>query len=144
MEEVLNCFSRSSIKFQDHTGQKKIPILTRIERFQTVTLVWIHQWMWNDAQSLTYYRWGVLWFYKVIHQIPRQHRLKNRRLGSNLSKITTGRSYQIPQICLVSYRSNSGHVFGKGHCFCSSREMIHIPIEFGVWFGKGHFLCFLE
>ena len=30
--------SRSSIKFQDYTGQK-MPILTQIERFQTVTQV---------------------------------------------------------------------------------------------------------
>ena len=32
---------------------KKSPILTRIECFRTVTPVWIHQWIWNDAQSLT-------------------------------------------------------------------------------------------
>ena len=34
IEEVPYCFSRSSITFQGHTGQKKSPILTRIERFQ--------------------------------------------------------------------------------------------------------------
>ena len=33
-------------------GRKKMPILTQIERFRTVTPVWIHRWMWNDAQSL--------------------------------------------------------------------------------------------
>ena len=33
-------------------GRKKMPILTPIEPFRTVTPVWIHRWMWNDAQSL--------------------------------------------------------------------------------------------
>ena len=37
IEEVLYCFSKSSIEFQGHTGQKKSPILTQIERFRTVT-----------------------------------------------------------------------------------------------------------
>ena len=80
-------FSRSSIKFQGHTGQKKSPTLTRIEYFKTLTPVWIHQWIWNDAQSLTYYRRGALLFCGVNYQISRPHRLKNRR-QSNLSKIT--------------------------------------------------------
>ena len=51
LEEEPYCFSRSSVKFQGHKGQK-LPILTRIERFRTVTPVWIHPWLWNDAQSL--------------------------------------------------------------------------------------------
>ena len=42
IEEVPYCFSRSS-NFKV-TRDKKLPILTPIERFQTVTLVWIHQW----------------------------------------------------------------------------------------------------
>ena len=53
IEEVPYCLSRSSIKFQDHTGQKKLLILTRIERFRAVTPMWIHRWLWNGAQSLT-------------------------------------------------------------------------------------------
>ena len=45
--------------FQSHplnfkvTRRKKSPILTRVGRFRTVTLVWINWWRWNDAQSLT-------------------------------------------------------------------------------------------
>ena len=41
--------------FQGHpsnfkvTQDKKSPILTRIERFRTVTEVWIYRWLWNDA-----------------------------------------------------------------------------------------------
>ena len=30
-------------------GTKKSPILTGIERFRAVILVWIHRWLWNDA-----------------------------------------------------------------------------------------------
>ena len=45
------------------TRDKKSPNLTQIERFRTVTQVWIHWWIWNDAQSLMLYRRGA----KVIH-----------------------------------------------------------------------------
>ena len=51
IEEVPYCFSRSSVKFQGHTGQK-ITDFDPIERFRSVTPVWIHRWLWNDAQSL--------------------------------------------------------------------------------------------
>ena len=34
------------------TWNKKSPILTRIERFRTVTQVWLHGWIGNNAQSL--------------------------------------------------------------------------------------------
>ena len=83
---------RSSVKFQGH----------RIEHFRTVTLVWIHWWLWNDAQSLTWYERGALWFFEVIHWISRSHGPKNRRFKSNIKQdYLLGRSYQIPQICLV-------------------------------------------
>ena len=45
-------FQRSSIKFQGHKGQK-ITDFDRIENLRIVTPVWIHPWLWNDAQSLT-------------------------------------------------------------------------------------------
>ena len=47
---------RCPIVFQGHppnfkfTRDKKSPILTRIERFRSVTPVSIHRWFWNDAQ----------------------------------------------------------------------------------------------
>ena len=47
------------IVFQCHlsyfmfTQDKKLPILTWIDCLRTVTQVWIHQWLWNDAQNLT-------------------------------------------------------------------------------------------
>ena len=51
IEEVPYCFSRSSVKFQGHMEQKNIDF-DQIGRFRTVTPVWIHQWLRNDAQSL--------------------------------------------------------------------------------------------
>ena len=70
------------------TRDKKSLILTWIEGFRTVTTVWIHQWIWNGAQSLMQYRRGALLFFEVIRQISRSHGLKNLRFESNLSKIT--------------------------------------------------------
>ena len=61
LEEVTYCFARSSVKFQAHTA-KKLSILTQFGCFRTVTPVWIHQWLWNDAQSLKQHRGGALLF----------------------------------------------------------------------------------
>ena len=68
-ETMLDVVSkRCPVVFQGYpsnfkvTRDKKLPILTWIERLWTVTPVWIHQWIWNDAQSLTYYRKGALFF----------------------------------------------------------------------------------
>ena len=41
--------------------------------FRTVTLVWIHQWLRNDAQSLKWHGRGALLCFKVIRQIARSH-----------------------------------------------------------------------
>ena len=50
--EVPYYFSRSSVKFQGPTAEKKSLILTQIGRFRTETPVSIRQWLQNDAQSL--------------------------------------------------------------------------------------------
>ena len=50
-EKVPYCFQGHPSNFKV-TLDKKVPILNRIERFWTVTPVWIHPWFWNDAQSL--------------------------------------------------------------------------------------------
>ena len=79
------------IVFQGHpsnfkvTGDNKSPILTRIEHFRTVTLVWIHRWLWNDAQSLKQHRRGALLFFKVIRQISRSHGTINHWFWPELS-----------------------------------------------------------
>ena len=63
IEEMPHCFSKSSVKFQWHTKQKKkSPILTRIWRFRTVT----HRWLWNGGQS---FRRGTLLFLAATKQL---------------------------------------------------------------------------
>ena len=76
------CFSMSSVKFQGHTGQKS-SIWTQIGRFRTLTPVWIHQWLWNDAESLKQHSRGALLFFKVIRQISRWHGTKNADFDPN-------------------------------------------------------------
>ena len=50
--------SRSMVKVTE--------VKTQLNRFQTVTPVWIHIWWWNDAHSLILLRRGALLFFKVI------------------------------------------------------------------------------
>ena len=102
IEEVPYCFSRSCVKLQGHMA-KKSSILTQIGRYRTATPVWIHRWLWNVAQSLKQQRRGALLFSKVIHQISRSHGTKHHRFRPKLgvSGLWAGRSFQIPQICLV-------------------------------------------
>ena len=59
---------------------KVTEVTTQLNRFRTVTPVWIHQWVQNAAQSLKKHRRGALLFFKVIHQISRSHCSKNRRI----------------------------------------------------------------
>ena len=54
-----------------------------LNRFRTVTPVWIHKWWSNDAKSLMFRR-GALLFFKVIHQISRSHGSKK---SMNLTQI---------------------------------------------------------
>ena len=56
---------RSKIKVTEVTGQ--------LNRFRTVTSVWIHIWWWNDTYSLIMLRRGAVLFFKVIRQISRSH-----------------------------------------------------------------------
>ena len=68
--------SRSEVKVTEVT--------TQLNRFRTVTPVWIHIWWWNDAYSLMLLRRGALLFLKVIRQISRSHGPKNRRIWPRL------------------------------------------------------------
>ena len=63
---------------------KVTEVTTELNRFRTVTPVWIHIWWWNDAYSLTIHRRGALLFLKVIRQISRSHGSKNRRIWPRL------------------------------------------------------------
>ena len=63
---------------------KVTEVTTQLDRFRTVTPVWIHIWWWNDAYSLMLLRRGALLFFKVIRQISRSHSSKNRRVWPRL------------------------------------------------------------
>ena len=63
---------------------KVTEVTTQLNRFRTVTPVWIHIWWWNDAYSLIMLRRGALLFFKVIRKIWRSHGSKNRRIWPRL------------------------------------------------------------
>ena len=65
------------------TRLKKSSVLTQLWRFRTLTPVWIHPLLWNDAQSLMEHRRCALLFFKVICQISRSYRTRNRRFCPN-------------------------------------------------------------
>ena len=59
---------------------KVTEVTTQLNRFRTVTPVWIHIWWWNDTYSLMLLWRGALLFLKVIRQISRSHGSKNRQI----------------------------------------------------------------
>ena len=63
---------------------KVTEVTTQLNRFRTVTPVWIPIWWWNDAYSLIMLRRGALLFFKFIRQIARSHGSKNRRFWPKL------------------------------------------------------------
>ena len=63
---------------------KVTEVTTQLNRFRTVTPVWIHTWWWNGTYSLMLLRRGALLFLKVIRQISRSHGAKTRRIWPRL------------------------------------------------------------
>ena len=63
---------------------KVTEVTTQLNRFRTVTPVWIHIWWWNDAYSLMMLGRGALLFLKVIRQISRSHGSKKRLIWPRL------------------------------------------------------------
>ena len=81
--EVPYCFSRLSVKFQGHTGQKIAdfdPNWAFPDCNSSLTSPMALKW----CTKLMWYRRGALLFSKVIRQISLSHRLKNRWFESNL------------------------------------------------------------
>ena len=68
---------------------KVTEVTTQLNRFRTVTPVWIHIWWWNDAYSLMMLRRGALLFLKVIRQISRSHGSKKRRIWPRFGRLRT-------------------------------------------------------
>ena len=77
--------SKVHAKGQGQRSKVKVTeVTTQLNRFRTVTPVWILIWWWNDAYSLMLLRRGALLFFKVIRQISRSHGSKNRQIGPRL------------------------------------------------------------
>ena len=85
----ISCFSRLSVKFTGHTAKRIIIFFTQIGCFQTVTPVWIHRWLWNDAQSLMWHRRCALLFFKGIHQISRSQGAKKSPILTQIGRFRT-------------------------------------------------------
>ena len=82
---ITNDKSDVHAKGQGQGSKVKVTeVNTQLNRFRTVTLVWIHIWWWNDAYSLMMLRRGALLFFKVIRQISRSHGSKKRRIWPRL------------------------------------------------------------
>ena len=82
---ITNDQRKVHAKGQGQRSKVKVTeVTTQLNRFRTVTPVWIHIWWWNDAYSLMLLRRGALSFFKVIRQISRSHGCKNRRIWPRL------------------------------------------------------------
>ena len=82
---ITNDQSKVHAKGQGQRSKVKVTeVTTQLNRFRTVTPVWIHIWWWNNAYSLMLLRRGALSFFKVIRQISRSHGSKNRRIWPRL------------------------------------------------------------
>ena len=83
---ITNDQRKVHAKGQGQRSKVKVTeVTTQLNRFRTVTPVWIHIWWWNDAYSLMLLRRGALLFFKVIRQISRSHGSKNRRIWPRLA-----------------------------------------------------------
>ena len=82
---ITNDLSDVHAKGQGQRSKVKVTeVTTQLNRFRTVTPVWIHIWWWNDTYSLMLLRRGALLFFKVIRQISRSHSAKNHRVWPRL------------------------------------------------------------
>ena len=82
---ITNDHSKVHAKGQGQRSKVKVTaVTTPLNRFRTVTPVWIHIWWSNDAYRLMLLRGGALLFFKVIRQILRSHGSKNRRIWPRL------------------------------------------------------------
>ena len=82
---ITNDESKVHAKCQGQRSKVKVTeVTTQLNRFRTVTQVWIHICWWNDAYGLIFLRRGALLFFKAIRQISRSHGFKNRRIWPRL------------------------------------------------------------
>ena len=78
---ITNDKSDVHAKGQGQRSKVKVTeVTTQLNRFRTVTPVWIQMWWWNDAYGLMMLRRGALLLLKVIRQFSRSHGSKKRRI----------------------------------------------------------------
>ena len=78
---------RSDVHAKGQGQRSKVKVTevnTQLNRFRTLTPVWVHIWQWNHEHSWKQHRRGALLFFKVIRQIARSHGSKNRRIWPRL------------------------------------------------------------
>ena len=69
-EIITNDQSKVLAKGQGQSSKVKVTeVTTQLNRFRTVTPVWIHIWWWNDAYSLMLLRRGALLFLAATKQL---------------------------------------------------------------------------
>ena len=73
---LAKVISTRKVRGQRTRSQRSKQILPQFGSFRTVTLVRIHRWLRNDAQSFKWHKRGVLLFSYVIRQISRSRGLK--------------------------------------------------------------------
>ena len=93
---VPSCFSMSSVKFQGHTAKTTCRFSPKLGIFQTLTPVWVRQWLRNDVQSLNQHRRGALLFLNVIRQISRSHGSKIADFDMNWAFLDCKVSFDVP------------------------------------------------
>ena len=82
---ITNDKNKVHAKGQGQRSKVKVTeVTTQLNRFRTVTPVWIFIWWWNDAYSLMLLSRGALLFFKVIRQISRSHGSKNCQIWPRL------------------------------------------------------------
>ena len=82
---ITNDKSDVHAKGQGQRSKVKVrKVNTQLNRFLTVTPVWIHIWWWSDAYSLMMLRRGALLFLKVIRQISMSHGSKKCQIWPKL------------------------------------------------------------
>ena len=88
IEMVPYCFSRSSVKFQGHTGHKVNDFDPSLAN-RALPPIWIHKCPPKDAQSLKGNRRSALLFLKVIHQMSRSHETKISPIFTRIGRFRT-------------------------------------------------------
>ena len=131
LEEVPSCF-QGHLSIFKVTQEKKSLILTPFECFRTVALVWVHRWLWNDAQSLKQPRAGVLLFFKDICQILKLCGLEIADLDPILGRSQLSNPSGLPFLFRLQVSFNMDKIV-CAVCFDRIRDCFLMPC--------GHTLC---